>query len=60
MEQLHNGFTLTLCDGAFPLSTDSVALSGFVRLPKTPRYWIWVPAAVHWGFCCALTTLTAM
>ena len=34
MEQLHNGFTLTLCDGAFPLSTDSVALSGFVRLPK--------------------------
>ena len=34
MEQLHNGFTLNLCDGAFPLSTDSVALSGFVRLPR--------------------------
>jgi len=31
MEQLHNGFTLGLCDGAFPLSTDSMALSGFVR-----------------------------
>lgn len=37
MEQLHNGFTLTLCDGAFPLSTDSIALSGFVRLPKQAR-----------------------
>ena len=34
MEQLHNGFTLELCDGAFPLSTDSIALSGFARLPK--------------------------
>ena len=34
METLHNGYTLTLCDGAFPLSTDSVALSGFVRLPR--------------------------
>lgn len=34
METLHNGYTLTLCDGAFPLSTDSVALGGFVRLPK--------------------------
>lgn len=34
METLHNGFTLMLCDGAFPLSTDSVALSGFARLPK--------------------------
>lgn len=34
MEQLHNGYTLELCDGAFPLSTDSVALSGFVKLPK--------------------------
>lgn len=34
METLHNGFTFTLCDGAFPLSTDSMALSGFVRLPK--------------------------
>ena len=34
MEQLHNGFTLDICDGAFPLSTDSIALSGFVKLPK--------------------------
>ena len=34
MEQLHNGFTLTLCEGAFPLSTDSIALSGFARLPR--------------------------
>lgn len=34
MEQLHNGYTLTLCDGAFPLSTDSIALAGFVKLPK--------------------------
>ena len=34
MEYLHNGFTLELCPGAFPLSTDSVALSGFVKLPK--------------------------
>jgi len=35
MEQLHNGFTLELCEGAFPLSTDSMVLSGFVRLPKS-------------------------
>lgn len=34
MEYLHNGFTLDICEGAFPLSTDSIALSGFVRLPK--------------------------
>lgn len=34
MEHLHNGFTLELSPGAFPLSTDSVALSGFVSLPK--------------------------
>lgn len=34
MERLHNGYTLELCEGAFPLSTDSVALSGFVKLPK--------------------------
>lgn len=33
MEQLHNGFTLEICPGGFPLSTDSIALSGFVRLP---------------------------
>lgn len=34
MESLHNGFTLTFSEGAFPLSTDSVALSGFVKLPR--------------------------
>lgn len=34
MEFLPNGFTLSLCDGAFPLSTDSMILSHFVRLPK--------------------------
>ena len=33
MEQLQNGYTLELCPGAFPLSTDSVALAGFVKLP---------------------------
>lgn len=37
MEHLHNGFTLALCEGAFPLSTDSIALSGFVRLPRNAR-----------------------
>lgn len=37
MEQLHNGFTLELCPGAFPLSTDSIVLSGFVRFPKNAR-----------------------
>ena len=34
MEQLHNGYTLELCEGAFPLSTDSIALAHFARLPK--------------------------
>ena len=34
MEYLPNGFSLDLCDGAFPLSTDSMVLSHFVRLPK--------------------------
>lgn len=34
MEQLPNGYTLELCEGAFPLSTDSIALSHFVRLPR--------------------------
>ena len=37
MEYLQNGFTLELCPGAFPLSTDSIALSGFVRLPKQAK-----------------------
>ena len=34
MELLPNGFTLSLCQGAFPLSTDSMVLSHFVRLPR--------------------------
>lgn len=34
MEQLHNGYTLDICPGAFPLSTDSIALADFVRLPR--------------------------
>lgn len=37
MEQLPNGYTLDICDGAFPLSTDSMVLSHFVRLPKNAR-----------------------
>ena len=34
MERLHNGYTLELSEGAFPLSTDSIALAGFAKLPK--------------------------
>ena len=34
MEYLHNGFTLEICEGGFPLSTDSIALSGFAKLPR--------------------------
>lgn len=34
MEHLHNGFTIDFSPGAFPFSTDSMALSGFVKLPK--------------------------
>lgn len=34
MEYLHNGFTLDIPSGAFPLSTDSILLSDFVKLPK--------------------------
>ena len=37
METLPNGLTLSLCDGAFPLSTDSMVLSHFARLPKNAR-----------------------
>lgn len=37
MEYLPNGFTLELCPGAFPLSTDSMLLAHFVRLPKNAR-----------------------
>lgn len=37
MEYLHNGFTLDLPKGTFPLSTDSMALAHFIRLPKQAR-----------------------
>lgn len=37
MEILQNGFTLELCEGAFPLSTDSMALAHFARLGKNAR-----------------------
>ncbi len=37
MEYLPNGLTLSLWEGAFPLSTDSMVLSHFVRLPKHAR-----------------------
>ena len=34
METLQNGFTLAVPDGVFPLSTDSILLSDFVRLSR--------------------------
>lgn len=37
MENLPKGLTLELTPGAFPLSTDSMVLSSFVRLPKNAR-----------------------
>lgn len=37
METLANGYTLALSPGAFPLSTDSMVLADFVRLPKGAR-----------------------
>ena len=37
MEYLQNGFTLEIPHGCFPLSTDSIALSRFVKLPKNAR-----------------------
>ena len=37
MEYLPNGFTLELCPGAFPLSTDSMVLSHFTKLPKNAK-----------------------
>lgn len=37
MEQLHNGFTLELSPGAFPLSTDSIALADFAKLPRNAK-----------------------
>lgn len=37
MEQLPNGYTLDIPEGCFPLSTDSMVLSHFTRLPKGAR-----------------------
>ena len=37
MEYLHNGFTLEAAPGCFPLSTDSMVLCRFLRLPKNSR-----------------------
>lgn len=37
METLFNGFTLEIAPGTFPLSTDSLALADFVRLPKQAK-----------------------
>ena len=37
MEYLPNGYTLELCDGGFPLSTDSMLLAHFVKLRKHAR-----------------------
>lgn len=37
MELLPNGFTLEVPAGTFPLSTDSMVLSSFVRLPRSAR-----------------------
>ena len=34
MEQLYNGFTLEHSGGGFPLSTDSMLLAAFAKLPK--------------------------
>ena len=37
MEVLHGGYTLKIYDGCFPLSTDSMVLAHFTRLPKNAR-----------------------
>ena len=37
METLQNGFCLDTPPGTFPLSTDSMLLSGFVKLPKNAK-----------------------
>lgn len=37
MEYLPNGFTLSLAEGAFPLSTDSMVLAHFAKLPRSAR-----------------------
>ena len=37
MERLPNGYTMEIPAGSFPLSTDSMVLSSFVRLPRNAR-----------------------
>ena len=37
MEYLPNGYTMELPEGCFPLSTDSVLLADFVKLPRNAR-----------------------
>lgn len=37
METLHNGFVLDIPEGTFPLSTDSILLCDFVKLPRNAR-----------------------
>ena len=37
METLFNGFTLEIPAGAFPLSTDSMALTHFIKLPRSAK-----------------------
>ena len=37
METLFNGYTLEIAPGTFPLSTDSMALAAFVRLPRNAQ-----------------------
>ncbi|MBQ8834376.1 MAG: methyltransferase [Oscillospiraceae bacterium] len=37
METLPNGFTISLGEGCFPLSTDSMVLAHFARLPRNAR-----------------------
>ena len=37
MEQLQNGLTLHIPSGCFPLSTDSILLCDFIKLPKNAR-----------------------
>ena len=37
METLFNGFTLEIPPGGFPLSTDSMALAHFIKLPRSAK-----------------------
>lgn len=37
METLYNGYTLNIAPGAFPLSTDSMALADFAKLPRLAK-----------------------